>query len=369
MSDDRRADANGASRDAGTWIAPTPPAEPGGAPRLGAPDVDPAHDGRFGPGPLAADLTPPGAPRRASAEASKAAFPVPTFRPGVVTLRPMTIPDMVDGAVRAMRRRPAVFLGVGGAVVAASTVVRTLIDAGIGTTLIDQDGVPTATLTPSIAVLPVVAALLAGLLAVPTGQAVLGRPLDTASLRRQLRGRLAPLAAYLALVALACALPVTIVWWGWGGRAAHGEDLAFALGGLAMAAELARVPFVAVPAAIVLERQGPWAAVRRSWMLVRGSYFRALWVGLLGRLLTVLVQVALVVPLLLLSGVASAVTGASAQTVAQVAAITALYGMVTACLTMPYEATLRAVLYVDLRSRAEGWDVSLVRAGHRVSPP
>ncbi len=369
MSDDRRADASAAPRDAGTWIAPAAPAAPQAWPRRGVSEVDPAHNGPFGPGPFVACFPPPGAPPRTSAAAPTAAFPVPTFRPGVVTLRPMTIPDMVDGAVRAMRRRPGVFLGVGGAVVAASTVVRTLIDAGIGTTLIDSDGAPTATLTPSIAVLPVVAALLAGLLAVPTGQAVLGRPLDTASLRRQLRGRLAPLTAYLALVALAYALPVTAVWWGWGGRAAHGEDLAFTLGGLALVAEFARVPFVAAPAAIVLERQGPWAAVRRSWTLVRGSYFRALWVGLLGRLLTVLVQVALVVPLLLLSGVASAVTGASAETVAQVAAIAALYGMVTGCLTMPYEATLRAVLYVDLRSRAEGWDVRLMWTDPRVSPP
>lgn len=321
---------------AATWTAPGPP--PAG-----------------GAGPLWGD-------RYGVARADRPAAPVPgrfTFRPGVVTLRPLSLPDLLDGAVRTMRRRPGVFLGAGATVVALSTLLRTLVDAGIGITLIDTDGSPTLTTSPSLAVLPIVGALLACLLALPTGQAVIGGHADAAGWLRPLRRRAGALAAYLALVTCACALPAALLWAAVGGRAARPVDVATALVALAIVGEFARIPFVAAPAAIVLERQGVRAAVRRSWALVRGSYLRALGVSLVGRLLTLLVQAALVVPLLVAGQVLGAVSGAHAQSVAQAGALTALYGMLSAALTMPYEATLRTLLYVDLRARSEGLDVRL----------
>ncbi len=282
-----------------------------------------------------------------------------TFRPGVVTLRPLSLPDLLDGAVRTIRRRPGVFLGAGATVVALSTLLRTLIDAGIGITLIDADGSPTLTMSPSLAVLTIVGALLAALLAFPTGQAVIGGPADTQGWLKPLRSRWGSVAGYLALVTCVCALPAALVWAAVGGRAARPLDVGAAFITLAIVWEFARIPFVAVPAAIVLERQGVWAAVRRSWALVRGSYLRTLGVSLVGRLLTLLVQAALVIPLLITGAALGAIVGAHAQSVAEASAVAALYGMLAACLTMPFEATLRTLLYVDLRARSEGLDVRL----------
>ncbi len=327
--------------DVSAWTAPGPPP---------APSAGPIWGDRFGD-PRAHRSTPAPAPT-----STPGTF---TFRPGVVTLRPLSLPDLLDGSVRTMRRRPGVFLGAGAAVVALSTLLRTLIDAGIGITLIDADGSPTLTMSPSLAVLPIVGALLAGLLALPTGQAVLGDRAEGGGWLRPLRARAGPLAAYVALVACACAIPAGLVWAGLGGRAARPVDVAAALIALGVVVEFARIPFVAAPAAIVLERAGVRTAVRRSWALVRGSYLRALGVSLVGRLLTLLVQAALVVPLLIAGAALGALTGAHAQSAAEAGAVAALYGMLSACLTLPYEATLRNLLYVDLRARSEGLDVRL----------
>lgn len=345
---------------------PMPPVRSG--PLYGARYGDPTYEARYG-SPLGASAPPSTRPSDPPGDASgRAPAARLDVRPGVLTLRPASIGDLLDAAVRTIRLRPGLFLGAGALAVLVGMVVRAAIDALVGVTLVASDGTAALRITPSLAIVPVIGVLLAGVLAVPTADAVLGRPPTAARLRAQLRPRSRALAGYVALAAVACLLPTLLVWFALGGRSAQQTDLLLALLTLAFAGELAQLPFFAAPAAVVLEGAGPWQAVRRSVRLVRGYVLRTLAVALLARLLIVLVTLALAMPLGVAVAVVSATSGFSLGDSALGPALSTVFGMLTACLTLPFEATLRSLYYVDIRVRAEGLDVLLVEAARRREP-
>ena len=370
-------------------VAPGPPPQAPQGPLYGARYGDPAYEARYGSSPPPDGPAPQGpplqgqplqapplqapplqgpplqAPDAAVAPAGRLPAGRLSFRPGVVTLRPTSLGDLLDGAVRTIRLRPGLYLGVGALVVVLGTVVRAAIDALVGVTLLAPDGVTTMRITPSLAVVPVMGALLAGLLAAPTAEAVLGRRPTPARLRGQLRPRAGALAGYVALAAAACLLPTLLIWAALGGRSAQQTDLLLAMLLLGLAGEIVRLPFYAAPAAVVLEGAGPWQAIRRSMRLVRGYLGRTLAVALLARLLVSLVTLVLATPLGIAVAVASATSGFSLNDSVLGPAMTTLFAMLTACLTLPFEAALRSLYYVDLRVRAEGLDVLLVDAVRR----
>jgi hypothetical protein len=109
--------------------------------------------------------------------------------------------------------------------------------------------------------------------------------------------------------------------------------------------------YLAVPILLV-EHLGPWQAVLRSIELVRPQLLRvvglvfvtALLVGVVGTVLGVLT-----VPFTLLGG-----------RIAQVA--TAVVSLVAQIVTVPFQANIALLLYVDARVRAEGLDVAVLTA-------
>jgi hypothetical protein len=113
---------------------------------------------------------------------------------------------------------------------------------------------------------------------------------------------------------------------------------------------------VAVPA-LLLERIGPLAALRRSFRLVRGRWWATagallvgyLLIGVLGALVTVVVMLipALVAEDNTLAAALGAVVG----------------GTLGSMLTTPYSAAVVALLYFDLRVRKEGLDLQLIAEG------
>lgn len=352
-----------------------PPSAPTG-PAYGARYGDPDYEARFGtplgPGRAAAeDRVSPADPPVSSPVSSAVSSAAPAsdgrlmFRPGVITLRPASLGDLLDAAIRTIRLRPGLFVGAGAVAVIVGTVLRAVVDAAVGVTIVGSDGTATMRITPSLALVPVIGATLAGVLAAPTAQAVLGHEPTLGRLRAQLRPRWRALAAYVVLAAVACLVPTLLVWFALGGRAAQQVDLVLALLGVGVLIDLARLPLVAAPAALVLEGAGPWRAVRRSLRLVRGYVGRTLAVVLLARILVLLVTAALVTPLGVAAAVASTTSGFSLGNGPLGPALTTLFGMLTACLTLPFEATLRSLYYVDLRIRGEALDVLLVDAARR----
>ena len=113
---------------------------------------------------------------------------------------------------------------------------------------------------------------------------------------------------------------------------------------------------VAVPA-LLLERIGPVAALRRSFRLVKGRWWATFGVLLVGYLLASIVgaivqSVITLVPSILADGNTAALAFGSA-----------VGGTVGAVITTPYSAAVVALLYFDLRVRKEGLDLQLLAEG------
>ena len=113
---------------------------------------------------------------------------------------------------------------------------------------------------------------------------------------------------------------------------------------------------VAVPA-LLLERIGPVAALRRSFGLVRGRWWPTAGVLLVGYVLIGIVGALVTGVFLLIPSVAAdgnALAGALGSVVG---------GTVGSVLTTPYSAAVVTLLYFDLRVRKEGLDLQLIAEG------
>jgi hypothetical protein len=113
---------------------------------------------------------------------------------------------------------------------------------------------------------------------------------------------------------------------------------------------------VAVPA-LLLERLGPIAALRRSVRLVRGRWWPTAGALLVGYLLIGIIGA-------LVEGVITVVPTLVAKDNTLVAALGAVVGgTVGSALTTPYSAAVVALVYFDLRVRKEGLDLQLIAEG------
>jgi hypothetical protein len=134
--------------------------------------------------------------------------------------------------------------------------------------------------------------------------------------------------------------------------------------GAAVAAVLVYVRLSLAPSAMVLERAGVVASLRRSSALVRGDAWRVLGVLLLVLVITTFISQVLQTPFAVrsfgagLSGEATtfSTTDVVLQSIGSALALTVV---------APFGAAVRALLYVDRRMRAEGLDVSLAAAAAR----
>ena len=111
--------------------------------------------------------------------------------------------------------------------------------------------------------------------------------------------------------------------------------------------------FLVAAPAIVIERLGPWAGVRRSWQLTRVRYGAILGAGILIAIVSTLLTVAL-------SGLGLAFSFFSFGWIIDVVCRGA-----SSLVTEPFVAAAAATLvYLDLRIRAEGLDLELDIAEH-----
>jgi hypothetical protein len=113
---------------------------------------------------------------------------------------------------------------------------------------------------------------------------------------------------------------------------------------------------VAVPA-LLLERIGPVAALRRSFRLVRRRWWSTAGALLVGYLLIGIIGA-------LVSGVIMVIPNVVAEDNTLAAALGAVVGgTVGSVLTTPYSAAVVTLLYFDLRVRKEGLDLQLIAEG------
>jgi hypothetical protein len=316
----------------------------------------------------------------------------PVHKPGVVPLRPLRLGDLYDGAFQTIRRNPKAMIGLAAGVIALFMVVPAVLSlvlaalgqldfgSSLGTELSgtgDPAGPLVATAAGYLGAFfgAFATVVLNGMLVRVVAEAVLGRRTTAGQAWAATRGRLLRLVGLTAvntLVALLLlGLPVaagvlagfTI---GVGQGLLVGVPLLVA-GVVALAFLQVRCFLLAAPA-LVLERTGVLASMRRAGRLSRGQFWRLFGIQLLTMLVVGLVGEIIAVPLglvgalgpLLVSGTAGALLLVFAGYLSQV---------VVSAVTTPFSSAVVALQYVDQRIRKEGLDVALIAASHQATQP
>lgn len=307
--------------------------------------------------------------------------PLAAHRPGIIPLRPLTVGDILQAVFTAIRRSPGTYLGLTLLTWAAFLVVAAVIGLCGLAFISATDGwgtdVGDAVLISGVLLLStlsgVVTAALCGMFAYPANQQAIGRTPTVGETWRRTRARLAPLFGLYVLVLLvgaAAAIPLFVlsVW-------------SFTLGGGLILVGLLLLAVIAAGAtwlsvrlafclpAVVVEGCGVTDAIRRSFGLTAGRFWRTFAVLFLVIVLTSIAST-------VISGafqIAGGVVGLAGSTgdiglLTPVVLVLPLLGSVLATLvTQPFIALTVALLHVDARIRSEGYDLVLAQGASEVA--
>jgi Membrane domain of glycerophosphoryl diester phosphodiesterase len=372
------------------------PAQPGGYPPYG----QPAQPGGYPP------YGQPGSPGGQPGQPGLPPYPHPGYgygqpgpggwqavpAPGGVPLRPLALGDILNGTVTLARRNPAATFGLAAIFATISGVISTIVQ-GIyqnrlatdetsfknETSLTSQQlghlfgsllGALVPILLVTIVLTLVLNAALTGMLSAVIGRGVLGRTTGWGGAWQA--GRIgAVLGATLLLLGLGIGVLVPLVVVVFVLALLHLTPVAILLGvlgfiGAVIFELLLWVRLSVTLPAVVLERVSPVDAIKRSWQLTHGSFWRLFGILFLTGLIVTVATYVFTIPFQLLG---SAVGGGSATTfgTAVTTSVTALIigaigSILAATVTRPISAGVNVLLYLDLRMRREGLDLTLREA-------
>lgn len=310
-------------------------------------------------------------------------------KPGVIPLRPLDVGEILDGALATFRRHWKV---VAGAALAVGAVTQAL-DVVVRHQFMDQKALrdlqheshPTLhevgrALERSLAgsgLMLLIALtgtiITSALLTIVVSRAVLGRPVTAAEAWQEARGRIPRVLGLTLLIpligcllVLVAALPGLLV------VAASDTSAGPALTILGVISALAVLVWLYIQwslsaPALILENQAIVPAMKRSWKLVRGSWWRVLGVQLLAMVLTGVIGALLECPFIL---IANGITGSGSLSLFSVDAgagwtyliIVAVGGTLSGAITLPVTSGVSVLLYLDQRIRRESLDIELAQA-------
>ncbi|MGH3392785.1 MAG: hypothetical protein ACRDOO_28285 [Actinomadura sp.] len=295
---------------------------------------------------------------------------------GDIPLRPLGSSEILDGAITTIRRNPRAVLGLS---LMITVVVQVLITIGAYYFIGDRAGdevTPTPVLrtlgaqfTLSVVGLMLSAfgvLLLAGLLAPVIGRTMLGLPASLRQTWHDTRPQLPRLAGasltVMAISLLAVGLPLApfVLFAATDAPPVLGvlSGVVGAPLGLALMLWL-YVLFVLAAPAVVMERLGVLAALRRAHQLVRRRWWRASGTLMITLVIAVFMGfLALRVPFLI---VQYSVFGEDPTGTALVLslAVDTFGRIVSWALIIPFDAGVITLLYIDQRMRREGFDLEL----------
>ncbi|MFE2097965.1 glycerophosphoryl diester phosphodiesterase membrane domain-containing protein [Streptomyces sp. NPDC059468] len=317
--------------------------------------------------------------------------PPPAAKPGVIPLRPLGVGEILDGAVSTMRTYWRTVLGISLTVSVLTQLSVILLqglllkDSATTSALNDRSATPSEILqavgalmagTGLVAVITVVGTIVAtALLTTVTSRAVLGKPVSTGEAWRDARPQVPKLFGLLLLlglisvgVLLCGALPGILVAVAGGNRAASIAVVVLGVLAAAVVAVWLTVRFSLASPALMLERQSIVKSMSRSAKLVRGSWWRVLGIQLLAGLIANIVSSLVVIPFTL---VAAAVSGDGTVGLFSPDApspgwsfliISGIGSVIGTMITLPINAGVIVLLYIDQRIRREALDLELARA-------
>jgi hypothetical protein len=308
-----------------------------------------------------------------------------------VPLRPLAFGEILDGGFQAIRTNPRTMMGFAAVVLAITSVITLVPQAGLqkllgesasrGLDAADPATVISVSLTSTLAAIPgglitrLALIVLEAMLVVAVSAAVLGERTSPGQLWQRVRRRVPAAIGLALLTGLIVLLATTLAGAVFGVPAA----LAFVNDQPVIGAVLALLTVVVVlvvsvglwvmfalgPPALLLENIGVLAAIRRSWRLVRGSFWRTLGVLLVAELLVGFVSGVIVLPFTFIASLIDNGTGNTLHTdfLANLASasVTAIGTTVVGAVLNPWTAAVIALVYLDLRMRREGLDLELIR--------
>jgi hypothetical protein len=280
----------------------------------------------------------------------------------VIPLRPLGIPELLDGAITAIRRYPRATLVPSfvvalalGAVNFLTVLVSLTMYSGIADLDVDPNTVTGSDLAgifgPTVFVALVgglvqfvATVLLTGIVTAVMGQAVLGNPITLTEAWATVRPRAWRLLGLGFLVGLIVGL-----------------GLVFCL----VPGAILAVYLSLASAALVLERSTVGDSIGRSWRLVSGAFWRTLGALVLMVIIYFVINVAISVPFAIPELVAPSVDSTTLE-VDETRfvinnAISTVGGVITSTITLPFIAAVISLIYIDRRMRTEGLDITLAR--------
>lgn len=299
-------------------------------------------------------------------------------KPGVIPLRPLSVGDIMTGAIEYVRRDPGAVISISAAVGVLAAFVQLGFLAATSphvTALLEGDP---AKLTPqelmsalgSLGMLALASAAIAGILQVlgtgmlthVMGRSAIGKHTTAGEAWQLVRPQAFRLIGATVLVALlsgaAFLLPIVpgVVLLTLGATGPGAALLVLGLGVSVVLGVWVSFELVLTTPTLALEDCGPLTAMRRSWHLVRGGFWRTLGIVFVGTLLGQAVGSVAAVPFTLIGGGG----GGELDTLAVFSA--AIGGMVTILVALPFVAGVTALVYIDRRIRTEGLATKLASA-------
>ena len=303
--------------------------------------------------------------------------PPPALKPGIIPLRPLGLSDIFNAAFAYIRVNPRATLGLTTIVVVVAQIIGLVFTAVVplilhGHTNLTQ--VENSSTSAMVDMFPSTMAsgltsglaniLLSGMLTVVVGRAVFGGTITIDEAWRRVRGRLLPLVGLTALEAVGAIVLLTVVVVIVAVAAAVTPVLGVLVGiGLAAATIAALVYLWTMlsfaPVAIVLERLPVFAAIGRSFALVRRSFWRVFGIRVLATLVATLVAGAVSVPFTVAGELLGLSAADSVGTSLGASVLLAIGAAIGEIITAPFTAGIVVLLYTDRRIRAEAFDLVL----------
>ena len=356
------------------WGAPEQPAQPQQAQQpWGAPEQPAQPQQQWGAAPQ------PDAAWQGTQTQGGTAWTV--AQPGIIPLRPLTVGELFNGAFQAVRVNPQTMFGFAFAIMAVvglvqaffassstSSLTRALSSGDTEDLVYSLGGSMGSFVTSGLTLLAT--AFLSGMLALTVWDAVLGRKSSPADAWHRFSPRFVPVLlatlligiiefVVIVLVLLVFMIPFFLVVVN--AASARSYDSASAgIGGalsiiflmivaLIVVACFFTVKFAFTSSAVVLEGLGPVDAIKRSWSLSKGSFWR-----ILGRILLIGVVIGLISSVL--GGIVGAILGVGANAADSVGMLVAFSDFVSALLSavvIPVQSSFYTLMYLDERMRKE----------------
>jgi len=303
-------------------------------------------------------------------------------KPGAIALRPLSLGDIYDAALKIIRFNPKATVGSAVLVTAVAMAIPVILtsiltfalDLSLDLEATDYSSTEIAGLVGSFGSLllgvllqSIGLVLVTGMIAHVVAAAAIGQRLGLGEAWARTRGKRWRLIGLTLLLFLMTMLLIGGYAASWVPVLAFGDGIAIALFALAtiplflalMFWFWIRVYYLPVPA-LMLEPVGVTGAIARGYRLTRRAFWRTFGIALLTVLLAQTAGSILALPISI-AGQVGTMAGATSRYAVLILVLTqALSSVITAAFVAPFTTAVASVQYLDQRIRKEAYDVELM---------